>query len=59
MIFESACDESVLSLWALDGVCGSWTKMYNLENDLELDRVYLYLGAEQFVGLKLFLEQIL
>lgn len=51
MVFESACDESVLSLWTLDGVCGIWTKKFNLETDLELDRVYLYLGAEQFVGL--------
>ncbi|KAK1379984.1 hypothetical protein POM88_026728 [Heracleum sosnowskyi] len=43
--------EIVLSLWTLDDVCGSWTKKFNLEIDFELNRVFLYLGFEQFVGL--------
>ena len=50
MVYESAGDESVLSLWILDDV-GLWIKKFNLEMDLELDRMYLYLGAQHFLGL--------
>ncbi|KAL1806512.1 hypothetical protein ACET3Z_029580 [Daucus carota] len=50
MVYESAGDESVLSLWMLDDV-GLWIKKFNLEMDLELDRTYLYLGAQHFLGL--------
>ncbi|KAL1806508.1 hypothetical protein ACET3Z_029576 [Daucus carota] len=41
---------SVLSLWMLDDA-GLWIKKFNLEIDLELDRMYLYLGAQHFLGL--------
>ncbi|KAL1806511.1 hypothetical protein ACET3Z_029579 [Daucus carota] len=39
MVYESAAgDESVLSLWMLDDA-GLWIKKFNLEMDLELDRM--------------------
>ena len=50
MVYESAWDESVLSLWMLDDD-GLWIKKFNLEMDLELDRMYLYLGAQHFLRL--------
>ncbi|KAK1379985.1 hypothetical protein POM88_026729 [Heracleum sosnowskyi] len=50
MIFELD-DDSVLSLWTLDDVFGSWTKKFNLETDLRLDKVCLYLGLHHFVRL--------
>ena len=53
MVYESAGDESVVSLWILDDA-GFWIKKFNLEMNLELDHMYLYLGAEQFLGLNLF-----
>ncbi|WOH12799.1 hypothetical protein DCAR_0832307 [Daucus carota subsp. sativus] len=53
MVYKSAGDESDLSLWMLDEG-GLWIKKFILEMDLELDQVYLYLGAEHFVGLNLF-----
>ncbi|XP_063939881.1 putative F-box protein At3g16210 [Daucus carota subsp. sativus] len=53
MLYESAGDESVVSLWILDDA-GLWIKKFNLEMNLELDHMYLYLGAEQYLGLNLF-----
>nr|XP_017221690.1 PREDICTED: F-box/WD-40 repeat-containing protein 1-like [Daucus carota subsp. sativus] len=53
MVYESAGDGSVLGLWMLDDV-GLWIKKFNLETDLELNKMYLYLGAEQFLGLNIF-----
>ncbi|KAK1354619.1 hypothetical protein POM88_047875 [Heracleum sosnowskyi] len=54
MVFsESVRDESVLSLWTLDYVCGevlSRTKKFNLELDCKMHyRVISYLGVGQFV----------
>lgn len=54
MIFKTAFnDGSFYSLWTLDDNCGKvcWTKKFNLEPDLEVDRVDLYLGGGQFVAL--------
>lgn len=54
MIFKNALgDGSLYSLWTLDDDCGKmcWTKKFNLEPDLEIDRVDLYLGGGQFVAL--------
>ncbi|KAL8122778.1 putative F-box protein At4g09190 [Apium graveolens] len=41
---------SFLSLWKLDGVGEnfSWTKMFNIEPDLKIDFILLYLGERQF-----------
>lgn len=54
MIFKTASgDGSVHSLWTLDDDSGKvcWTKKFNLEPDLEVDRVDLYLGDGQFAAL--------
>ncbi|KAK1392728.1 hypothetical protein POM88_011784 [Heracleum sosnowskyi] len=52
MVFVSVSEEPVLSLWTLDDVCGnvSWIKKFNLEADLRIDRLVLYLGVGQFVA---------
>ncbi|XP_074358291.1 putative F-box protein At1g12855 [Apium graveolens] len=52
MIFESVCDESVLSLWTLDDVCGnvSWVKKFNLEVVPGISWINLHLGAGQYVA---------
>ncbi|KAL1826133.1 hypothetical protein ACET3Z_012911 [Daucus carota] len=52
VIFK-AVDGSGLSLWTLDDVCDdkvAWTKKFNIEGDVKIDRVYIYLGAGQFVA---------
>ena len=48
---SSGDDETVLSLWTLDGDCGngSWTKQFNFEDNIKNDHVTLYLGDGQFV----------
>lgn len=41
---------SILSLWMLDDTCGdnvTWTKKFNLEADLKINRIFLYLDVEQ------------
>ncbi|KAL1806510.1 hypothetical protein ACET3Z_029578 [Daucus carota] len=53
VVYESAGVGSVLSLWMLDDG-GLWIRKFNLETDLELNKMYLYLGAEQFLGLNIF-----
>lgn len=53
MIVASVYDRSILSLWMLDDACGgkvSWTKKFNLETDLKIDRIFLYLGVGHFVA---------
>lgn len=47
-------DESVLSLWTLEGVCGkvSWTEKFDFELDYEMRYVvFCKLGVRQFVVL--------
>lgn len=47
MIFKEYDDHgSVLNLWTLDK---SWTRRFNLEADLKVLWVFLYLGVGQFV----------
>ncbi|XP_074361589.1 F-box protein At1g31080-like isoform X2 [Apium graveolens] len=53
VIMKSGGDGSVLSLWKLDGVGNnvSWTKMFNIEPNLKMDLVVLYLGDAHFLAL--------
>lgn len=53
MVFKSFVDGSaVFSLWTVDSVCGKvfWNKKFELETDWEIDHVYHYSGAGQFVA---------
>ncbi|XP_074361624.1 F-box protein CPR1-like [Apium graveolens] len=51
MILKSGGEGAILSLWKLDGVGGnSWTKMFNIQPDPEIDSVFLYLGDGQFLA---------
>ena len=51
MIFRGT-DGSPLGLYRMDDVCGQvfWTKLFNLEADIEIDWVYRYLGCGQFLA---------
>ncbi|XP_074361583.1 F-box/kelch-repeat protein At3g23880-like [Apium graveolens] len=52
LIMKSGGEGAALSLWKLDGFGDNvtWTKMFNIEPDVKIDRVFMYLGDAQFLA---------
>lgn len=59
MLVESACSDTSLddgdkeiSIWKMESASGQpvWNQIFTFDHGLEVNRVFLYLGAKQFVG---------